>query len=195
MGGTALGIINAGLGIISVAPIRSITPPSSAVERSLAEDQGYAAWKRQELTVRRWVCATDTLTLALAETVQGSSLPYRYHVPGDVLRIIREKNSEWQQKRQLIWSRQPSLAVDAILNVPEGELDDLFCAVLSARVAKEMAGKADKPEAAYQRARAAYAEALNTAGRTNAFVIGPEDTKTLDEDDDMIVSRLYPGVY
>src|SRR5690606_6102471 len=133
---TDVQVINLGLSKIASSSISRIDPPVSSLERFMAA--GYVHWKRSELTKRRWVFATeDSYKLALLEVLDGQDRPYKYSVPTECLRPIREKRTEWKQRKRFILSAHDNLRISFIENVSEVDFDPLFVEVLASRIALE----------------------------------------------------------
>ena len=85
---TDVQIINLGLSKIGSSRISRIDPPGSSLERFCSD--GYAHWKRTEISKRRWVFATEyQFALSLTNTLLDDERPYVYALPVDCIRIIR----------------------------------------------------------------------------------------------------------
>lgn len=133
---TSVQIINLGLSKIASSRVSRIDPPSTNLERFVAE--GYQQWKRSELAKRRWVFAIDEYyTLTASAVFEGRERPYEYPLPPECLRPIRSKRAEWVQRRRSLYSAYNELTVPLIMNVDEDEFDPLFVDVLSCRIALE----------------------------------------------------------
>lgn len=185
---TRLQIANFGLTAIGASSIRNLTPASTSLERHIGAN--FEFWKRSELAKRRWVFATDfEHELELIETKDTSEYPYRFTLPDNCLRVIRNKDSRWRQSRRTLQNTEDTLCVDLVWNVDENDFDPLFVDVLAARVAMGSAEYVTQSNTKKGDADAKYREAVLTAGRANAYVIGPEDYTSGDEDNDWLSER------
>lgn len=170
---TDVQIINLGLSKIASSRIARIQPPGTQLEAFMAVN--YQSWKRHELSRRRWVFATeDDYLLTLNEVVAGIEQPYKYNMPIDCLRPIRDTRTEWKQRGKHIYSAYDTLRIHYIRNAKEDEFDPLFEEVLACKIAKESAEYVTQSSTKRQLAEAAYEAAVADAGKNNAFVIGPE---------------------
>lgn len=185
---TNVQIINLGLTKIGSARISRIDPPVSSLEKICAE--GYPQWKRSELTRRRWVFATEAYyKLTQVDEVPGIEQPYKYSIPVDCLRPIREKRTEWTQRGKFIWSSCQDLRISYIKNVEEKDLEALFVDVLATRIALECVEAVTQSNTKKADVEALYQQSVNNAGQVNAFVRGPEDIQEDDNDFSFIYSR------
>lgn len=186
---TSVQIINLGLGKIASSRISRIDPPSSSLERYMAE--GYQQWKRSELAKRRWVFAIDEhYVLTRTATFEGRERPYEFALPTECLRPIRSKRAEWVQRRRSLYSGYSQLTVPLIMNVDEDEFDPLFVDVLAARIAFESVEYVTQSNTKKADAEAIYRMAVDEAGRNNAYVIGPEDIQEDDNDFSFVTARF-----
>lgn len=185
---TAVQIINIGLSKIGASSISDITPPRNSLERFNSEN--YEHWKRSELAKRRWVFALEeAYALPLIEVVEGVERPFKYELPAKCLRPVRERHTEWKQRKRYILSAQPGLRITFIENVKEPDFDAMFVEVLAARIAMENVEYNTQSNTKFSAAKAMYDEAVATAGQMNAFVIGPEDIQDEDENFSFITAR------
>jgi len=177
---TDIQIINLGLGKIAEAQIERIDPPRTSLERFIAA--GYTSWRNSELAKRRWVFATEyDFPLALVASDLPGVRKYKYSLPTDCLRPIREKGVEWRQSGRFIQSSNSALTIPYVINVPEADFDPLFVEVLAERVALESVEYVTQSNSKRQSREVNYVEAVADASRNNAFVIGPEDNTSDDE--------------
>lgn len=185
---TDVQIVNIGLSKIASSRVSRLDPPQSSLERFIAA--GYDHWKRSELAKRRWVFATEAhYALAKVETLEGADRPYKYSLPVDCLRPVRLKRTEWQQRRRYIYSAEDNLKISYIANVDETEFDPLFVEVFASRVALEAVEYATQSNTKKSDIKTLYDMAVADAAKANAFVIGPEDVVSDDEDFDFITAR------
>lgn len=185
---TNVQIINLGLSKIASSRISRIDPPVSSLERFVAE--GYEHWKRSELTKRRWVFATeDNYVMPLVETLQNVEQPNKFALPVQCLRPIRTKRTEWKQRKRFLYSAYPELTISFIENVKEADFDPLFVEVLACRIAVESVEYVTQSNTKKADADALYREAVQAAGQANAYVIGPEDIQSDDDDFSWVTSR------
>lgn len=181
-------IANLGLSKIASSRISRLDPPQSSLERFVAS--GYEHWKRSELSKRRWVFALEQdYALAKVEELTGVDRPYKYSLPVNCLRPVREKRTEWVQRRRFIYSAHDGLKIAYVANVDEIEFDALFVEVLAWRVAMESVEYVTQSNTKKADVKALYDEAVKEAGRNNAFVIGPEDVVSNDDDFPFLTAR------
>lgn len=181
-------IINIGLGKIGASKCSSIVPPKSPLERHCAD--GYPNWRDSELQKRRWVFALDIVTFTQSgPPLENEIQKYRYAIPTDVLRVIRNKRSEWIRRGEFVYSAGTTFTSEVIVRKTAALFDPLFIEVLACRVAQECVEFATQSNAKLQTANALYKEAINQAGRANAFVIGTEDTETDDDHSSWVFER------
>lgn len=185
-------VINLGLGKIAANRVVSINPPKSSIEKHCAD--GYPVWRDNELEIRTWYFALSNANLTLAiETnpvVVGDGRVYRYAVPGDMIRTIRDKWSRWEQRGQYIYSADATLAIPYIARVPEALWPPSFINVVACRVACECVEFATQSNTKDDTATTKYNRAVSEAARANAFVIGPVDIRVADENDEWIMGRF-----
>lgn len=179
---TDLQILNLGLGKISASRVKNINPPQTSLEVYVAD--GYPVWKRTELTKRRWVFALeDDYVLTLSATLtNGSSQPYKYALPSDCLRPVRQRFTEWKQRGRFIYSANSTLAIQYIRNVPESDFDPLFVDVLASWIGVQCCEYVTQSNTKMSDVEGKYVEAVKAAGQMNAFIIGPEDIAQDDND-------------
>jgi len=180
--------INLGLSKISASRVNRIDPAVTPLEAFMAAN--YPHWRRRELSKRRWVFATeDDYQLTLETTLTGVNQPYKYRMPNDCLRPLRNKTTEWKQRGRYIYSNYSTLSIDFIKNVHEADFDPLFTEVLAAAVAMESVEYVTQSNAKKEMAFSLYKEAVVDAAKANAFVLGPEDMNGNDESYSWIMGR------
>jgi len=188
---TAKDIINGGLGKIGASRVNTITPPVSVIENLAAV--GYPKWKRSELRKRRWVFATTVARIFPSGTISelGDGLNHAYNLPGDMLRPIRNNQTEWVQRGQFLYSSNSgSLILEYIAEKPDNELTDpQFIDVLESRIAMELAEPATQNAGKRRDAIVMYKDALTEAARLNAFILDPQTTDNDDTDFDWVMGR------
>lgn len=188
---TDVQIINLGLSKLAQSRVLTISPPRTPLEVYMSGN--YPQWKREELTKHRWVCALEeNYALTLNETLEDVCQPYKFLMPIDCLRPIRTKYSEWKQRGRYIYSAQLTLAVDYIRNIPESEFDPLLNEVLACKIAFESAQYVTSSNTKKADMLDGYKTAIATAKQCNAFVVGPEDIAS-DDNDYSWVSERYRG--
>lgn len=174
--------INLGLSKIASNRIASISPARTPLEGFMSAN--YKHWKHTELAKRRWVFALEeNYPLTAEEVLTNVSRPYKFAMPIDCLRPVREKRSEWVQRGRYIYSAYSTLNLMYIRNVDESEFDPLFNEVLACRIAYESAEFVTQSNNKKEMAINLYNDAVRIAGQCNAFTIGPEDIND-DNDDD-----------
>ena len=185
---TDVQIINLGLSKIASSRVARIDPASTPLEKYMAVN--YPQWKRAELAKRRWVFAkVEEYTLTLNEILTDTAKPYKYLLPIDCLRPIRNKTTEWVQRGRYVYSYQDTLKIDYIRNAPEGEFDPLFNEVLACKIAYESCEYVTQSTSKKVSAKEDYEDAVKLAGAANAFTIGPEDIGSDDSDFTWIQGR------
>lgn len=187
---TDLQICNLGLGKISASRIKQLVPPVTSLEVFMSD--GYEVWKRTELTKRRWVFALEDsypLTLSATLTIETDQ-KYKFALPSDCLRPVRQRQTEWKQRGRFLYSANSSLSIQYVRNVPETDFDPLFVDVLAAWIGVQACEYVTQSNSKMRDAEAKYTEAVKVAGQMNAFVIGPEDIAR-DDDDFPFVNARY----
>lgn len=170
---TKLEVINYGLGKIASSLVTSINPPKSQLERYLANN--YDIWRRSEIGKRRWVFAMeDRVALPQVGFLDDEERPYKYQLPIDVVRPVRTRGSEWQQRGRFVYSCMENLRVSLLMDRDENEFDPMFVDVLGCRIALESCEYITQSNTKKADAMEFYRDAVTEAGRANAFVIGPE---------------------
>jgi len=167
-------IINIGLSGIASSTVQTISPPRTAIERYFSSN--YTHIKRTELAKRRWVFArVADYKLTLVQTLTDVEKPYKYAMPIDCLVPIRIKSTEWVQRGRFIYSENPTLAIEYTKNANEDEFDPLFVDVLACALRRFSAEYITGSSSKNQEADAKYRDAVDTAAKANAFIIGTEE--------------------
>ncbi len=190
---TDVQIINLGLSKISSSRVNQIDPPKSNLERHMSDN--YEHWKRLTLAKHPWVFAREldydmTLVETLTSTVHDVARPYKYSMPADMLRPLRNSASEWVQRKRFIYSKNNTLTLDYVQNVDETDFDPIFVEVLAAYIAKESAEYVTQSNKKKETATLDYLEQLSDAKKANAFVVGSEDVDKDDSDFPFISERF-----
>lgn len=192
----AKSVINLGLGKIAASKVTTLDPPKSTLEKHCAD--GYPVWRDSEMSIRDWYFCQQNAQLTLTPEVNpvdvGDGRVYRYAVPTDMLRPIRDKRTEWQQRGQFIFSRYNTLVLPYIARRPEAIWDALFIDVVACRVAKECTEYATQSNTKGESAETKYDKAVHLAARANMFVQGPVDIRLDDANDEWILARLGTGI-
>ena len=187
----AKSILNLGLGKIAASRIVSLDPPRPPIEKHCA--QGYAQWRDLELAKRDWKFAYISgypLTSdgpALVNPTDGYR--YRFALPGDFIRPLRNKDTGWDRRGSYLYSMYPALEIDYIARVSESQFDNTFIEVLACRIALECVEFTTQSNTKAQGLQIAYDDAIKIAGRLNAYITGPQDTTLLDSHSDWITAR------
>jgi len=168
-------ICNQGLGKIGASRLNNVNPPISVLEVKCVGE--FQQWKTSELQKRRWVFATVFTALqALPDmvTADDKGRIYKFNKPGDMLRPVRPANCTWVRRGQFFYDRFNVISLEYIRNVPDNEMDDpLFIDVLAARVGVECVELATQSPGKRANILGTYKDAIDTAGRLNAFVLDP----------------------
>lgn len=191
----AKSVINLGLGKIAASRVVTINPPKSRLEQHCAD--GYPVWRDNELEIREWYCCLENAILTLSPAVEadaGDGRVYRFATPTDMLRPIRDKQSEWMQRGKYIYSRNSTLTIPYIARRPESDWNSLLIDVIACRVAMECTEFATQSNTKGDRADVKYKNAVSAAARANMFVQGPADVRVDDDNDEWILGRLVPGI-
>jgi len=189
---TDVQLLNNGLSKISASRIDRIDPPRTPLEKYMAAN--YEQWKRAELAKRRWVFAMEKYyKLTLQEKIPGIDKPYKYALPIDCLRPIRHKRAEWEVRGKFVYSNNSQLRIDYIRNVPESDFDALFNEVLACKIAYESTEYVNQSTSKKQGVKMDYDEAVEIAGKANAFIIGPENVGDEDSDEDYTFLGAWNG--
>lgn len=179
---TAVKIINIGLSKIAASRVSTITPPKTNLERFMADN--YPQWRDEELSARRWRFALEYRSLTqTGDPATGLAKPYKYLLPNDALRPVREKGTEWEQRGKYLYSGYETLTALFVIRVDENDFDPLFIDVLACKIARESAEYATQSNQKKADADVFYKDALRRAGQMNAYVTGSEEfTSDLDDD-------------
>lgn len=158
-------------------PIGSLSAPNGTAARAYAIL--YPHYRDVELRARRWRFALleEQPVSLLANRTTDDEYPYRYSVPVNSLRVVRDKYDRYKQIGQELWSQTgaSTLKVDFIRSdVETGYFDPNFVEVLACRLAYERCEKATQSNTKKQELRQMWVEAIRVAGQLNAFIAGPE---------------------
>lgn len=187
-------ICNIGLGKIAADRITNIVAPKLPLERHCAE--GYPIWKDDELIINTWVFSLHYARLTKegnANDIAEDGRPYRFALPNDVLRPLRTKHTTWEQRGAYIWHSEDTLTIQYVRRVPEDLMTASFINVLACRVARESVELCTQSNTKQGTAETLYKEAVAKAAKANSFVVGPEDMRIEDANDEWITSRLCIG--
>lgn len=189
---TPVEIINLGLGKIAASTVTNITPARTPIEKHCAA--GYPHWRDSELAKRRWTFALKKEPLTrTTDDPYDTDRPYRYALPNDCIRPLRDKRTTWRRFAQFLHSPEPTLMLEYTARINEAYMDPLFVEVLACRVAQECAEFATQSNTKGGSADEKYRLALNEAGRNNAFTLDVEDMTSPDESDEWILGRFGVG--
>lgn len=186
----AKSICNLGLGKIAAPRVNSLSPPKSPIERHCAD--GYPTWRDGELEKRIWrfALSSKVLTKTGPDVDElGDGRKYKYALPNDCIRPIRNKFTEWEQRGLFLYSRYDTLTIPYVRRASETEFPSTFVEVLACRVGLESVEFVTQSNTKDQTIEGKYARAINDAARVNAFVVGPEDVRLADENSEWITSR------
>lgn len=184
-------ISNLALALIGEARVNSLTPPRTSVERTVAEH--YPQVRDRELSIRRWVFATTVTRLTLVrevpEELRYDRFKYEYDVPGDCLRVLRDKYSDWSIRGRKLYASSPKQVITYIQRKPEGDFDAMFVDVLSKALARVLVEPVTQSNEKWNKTQQLYREAVNEAGRLNAFVLEPDNVQLLDQHSEWLDAR------
>lgn len=189
------GIINLGLSKLGPTRVNILKPSSSPLEKKCAEF--YPAWRRSELTKRRWVFNREFRRLtrdATAELQATADRKYAFALPSNSLRVIRDKTTTWMQRGRFIYSATSPLIIEHHTDADEDTFDPLFVDVLALRVALECVEQITQSNTKAAIVKEWYKEALLEAFRNNAFIIGPEDIRVEEADSEWEQARRGVGL-
>lgn len=185
----ALSICNLGLGKISASTVTNLTPPRSGLEKHCSA--GYPVWRDSELQKRVWYFAKkhQILTLSGEDDSLKDGRKYKFAVPTDNIKLLRDKYTRWEQRGQHIWHSANTLTVEYVWRVPEALFDALFVDVLACRVGLESVEYATQSNTKGDSIQDKYNRAVMEAAKANAFVIGPQDVSLADENSEWVTAR------
>lgn len=191
----AKSVINLGLGKIAASRIVTLTPPKSPTEKHCAD--GYGVWKADELEKRTWYFSLTYAQLTASpllntDPVVGDGRVYKFAVPNDCIRAIRDKYTTWEQRGKFIYSFEDNMVLTYIANKPEGDWPPSFINVVACRVALESVEFATQSNTKDDSAQQKYDRALRDAARSNAYVIGDQDVRLDDYNDEWTNARINP---
>jgi hypothetical protein len=188
-------ICNKGLGKIGASRVNNLAPPITVLEVKCADE--YPQWKAAELKKRRWTFATTLVKLSALLTPVSADTDgrtFQFAKPGDLLRALRAKNITWVQRGEFFYDYQNTISLEYIRNVADNEITDpLFIDVLACRIAYECAESTTQSPAKQRNALIMYKDALEEAGRNNAFTLEPHQTGGDEAAYTWDNARLYPG--
>jgi hypothetical protein len=179
---TDVKIINGGLSKIAASRVSTISPPKTNLERFMADN--YAQWLEEELSARRWRFALEYVKLTQTGDADTTlQKPYKFLIPNNALRPVREKGTEWEQRGRFLYSGSPALTALFVVQTSENDFDPLFVEVMKCKVALESAEYVTQSNSKKEFAERQYEKALRRAGQNNAYVTGSE-AMTSDADND-----------
>lgn len=181
-------IINLGLGKITASRVSSLAPPKTPIEVKCAE--GYDHWRDDELAKRDWRFAlVEGHAPTLVTTLTDVSLPYKYALPNNYLRALPGTRTRWSIRGTFLYSDSNVELFDYIKRTTEADFSPAFAELLACRVAMEMAEHVTQSNSKGETADRKYERALAEAARQNAFITGPQEVLTADENDEWLTSR------
>lgn len=191
-------VCNLGLGKIGSSRVNNLSPGISTLEIKCASE--YPQWKDSELRKRRWTFATTLVQLTSVTTLTSDVAPdgriYQFPKPGDLLREIRTKNIRWVRRGEFFYDFSNIINLEYIRRVPDAEMTDAsFVDVLACRVANECAETAAQSPSKKRDAVIYYKDAIDEAGRLNAFTLDEDETGGDDAGYTWDMARLYPGIW
>lgn len=193
---TSKELANLGLAKIGASRVNSLSPAVSPLEIFIAS--GYTHWKRNELTKRRWVIATEYAEITAQPgtvTDPGDGRIYKFNMPGSIIRPIRHNGTTWVQRGQYLYDRSDKIALEYIYEPADNLLTDtLLNEVLACRIAFEAAEPATQSPGKKREAAIYLKDAIAEAGRNNAFIL--DEDQPVNQVDDMfgwVYDRLYPN--
>jgi hypothetical protein len=191
----AKSIINLGLGKIAASKISSLDPARSPLEKHC--EAGYAVWRDSELELREWRFAIESgyaLTLSATLSNRDDSRIYKYALPNDCIRPLRNKRTEWEERGRYVFSVNSTLNIDYIRRAGEHEFTALFIELMACRVAKECVEFATQSNTKMATIEGWYEDALKKAGRANAYVLAANDVTLDDQNSTWLQARFTPGL-
>lgn len=188
-------VCNLGLGKIAASKVVNLAPPKSNIEKHCAD--GYPVWRDSELEERTWYFSLKYWKLTASPLLTTDpTLPdgrvYKYAVPTDLIRAVRDRYTEWEQRGKFIYSTQSALTIQGIARKPESDWPATFIDVVACRVAKESVEFATQSNTKGDTAEALYDKSIKRAARANAYVIGDQDVRLDDANDEWLQGRLNP---
>ena len=172
---TAEEICNKAMVILGASMIGSLAAPTTPNARTLA--LLYPMARNSEIRKRRWRFAKQTDALPKDATWTGTyPRAYRYQLHAATVRTSLEKYSDWIIQGGYVYTdcNEATLYVEVFRSdVNTALYDPCFCDALAARIADDACETITQSNTKKADARKAYREAIATAGRINAFEIGP----------------------
>lgn len=174
---TDVGICNLAAVLLGASKITTLVPPVGikAKEFAIVYPQALNA----ELRKRRWrfALSTDELT---ADGTWSSSNPraYRYVLAPQVIRTVLRKGSDWILRGNYIYTdalEAPLLVEVVRTDLDPALFDPLFVDVLAGSIAYRLAEDLTQSNSKKAEAKDYYREAVKTAGKANAFELGPQE--------------------
>lgn len=182
-------ICNRALDKLGVEPINSVETPTLINEKRFARI--YPQVKRRELRKRRWRCAVKEASLSATEGKSGGSRPrYRFPLPNDCLRPLRDDATTWEvYGKMLFWDGSGPLDIEYVADISETLFDDALADVIICKLAEEMAEPVSQNANKKAQMQQDYKDAVREASRDNAFLIGDEDLRDSDAGFDWLGAR------
>lgn len=172
---TVTEICNRALDKLGAEPINSVETPTLINEKRFARI--YPQVKRRELRKRRWRCAVkETGLTALSAKSAGARPRYRFPLPTDCLRPLRDDATTWEvYGKELLWDGSGPLLLEYVADIAEAFFDDALADVIACKLAEELAEPVTQNANKKMQAAQDYKEAVREAARDNAFLVGEED--------------------
>lgn len=176
MAGTAVEICKLALVKMGASDVlASIDAPTTPNERIMAI--GYPHYRDVVLRQHRWLFAIKVAELSrIAATFVGADKPYRFTLPTDFIRYIREPGQDYELRGREIVSADTVATIRYVSRPPDASIfDPSFKDVLATRIAFELVEKIKQSTAKKDDLRTDLRNALDAAMQANAFERGPED--------------------
>lgn len=183
-------ICNLAQDLLGAEALASIDAPRSANEKRYARN--YPVIRDAELRKRRWNFAKELAIMTPVGTpmYDGRNTYYRYNLPGDCIRPIRQGVDDWISKgAQLLWTTSGTLRVWYTARKAAALMDPLFQQMLAAALAMELCEAVTQSNEKKADAANKYELVRREAGSANAFEIGPEKIADDDSAFDWVQSR------
>lgn len=169
-------ICNLALDKLGADPIQSLSAPTKPNEKLLARQ--YAHQRDAELRAHRWLFALERRRITPTGTPvtnDNDDTLYRYTMPNDAVRAVREQGSTWQIRgRELLDPSSAYIDVKFVIQVSPAVFDELFTEALACKIAEVCCEKITRSTDKVEQCIKQYRTAIDTARRINAFEVGPE---------------------
>ena len=169
-------VANLGLAKIGSQRVRTLSPPSTSLEKHVAE--GFDHWRRDELVKdgRRWTCSIDyAFTLGKTAVHTEREYPNEFLVPPEVLRVLHvEGADDWIASKRSVFRKSDLATFCCVVDIPVSDFDPELVEVVANRVAVECSEFVTQSNRKNDKSEARYQASVEAALRSNALTFGPQ---------------------